>query len=280
MLLIAVALYFILACLISWLALFPAGRRDLAHAIARGGEKWQARLGHAALGRVHALSAFARACVRRSQRCVRYLRHHKKSALAATAILCLPALLALLVSNKNMLAGFDSPEHAINAQVASLLQGEQLVPPQALPPLIFATREVELLRPMLASASRNWSLLNADYAQRLLLAFKIMREKYGYEMAILEGYRSPERQTMLAALGPQVTNAAPYQSWHQYGLAADCAFLREGKLLISEKDAWAMRGYQLYGEVAESLGLSWGGRWKMMDFGHTELRLPGVMARR
>jgi peptidoglycan L-alanyl-D-glutamate endopeptidase CwlK len=49
--------------------------------------------------------------------------------------------------------------------------------------------------------------------------------------------------------------------------------------VISEKDPWAMRGYQLYGEVAEQLGLTWGGRWKMMDLGHTELRLRGVMRR-
>jgi peptidoglycan L-alanyl-D-glutamate endopeptidase CwlK len=55
--------------------------------------------------------------------------------------------------------------------------------------------------------------------------------------------------------------------------------LRDGKLVISEKDPWAMRGYQLYGEVAESLGLTWGGRWTMMDLGHTELRLRGVMRR-
>ncbi|HAV36259.1 MAG TPA: peptidase M15, partial [Massilia sp.] len=33
------------------------------------------------------------------------------------------------------------------------------------------------------------------------------------------------------------------------------------------------------GEVAEQLGLTWGGRWKMMDLGHTELRLRGVMRR-
>ena len=32
-------------------------------------------------------------------------------------------------------------------------------------------------------------------------------------------------------------------------------------------------------EVAESLGLTWGGRWAMMDFGHTELRVKGVMRR-
>ena len=52
-------------------------------------------------------------------------------------------------------------------------------------------------------------------------------------------------------------------------------FLRDGKLVISEKDPWAMRGYELYGQVAESVGLTWGGRWKMMDFGHTELRTAG-----
>jgi peptidoglycan L-alanyl-D-glutamate endopeptidase CwlK len=120
-------------------------------------------------------------------------------------------------------------------------------------------------------------MLNADYTQRLLTVFRIMKERHGYEMAILEGYRSPARQDALAALGPGVTNARSWQSWHQYGLAADCAFVRDGKLVISEKDPWAMRGYQLYGQVAESVGLTWGGRWKMMDFGHTELRLPGVM---
>jgi peptidoglycan L-alanyl-D-glutamate endopeptidase CwlK len=39
-----------------------------------------------------------------------------------------------------------------------------------------------------------------------------------------------------------------------------------------------MRGYQLYGQVAESLGMVWGGRWAMMDFGHTELRSREAMA--
>ena len=53
--------------------------------------------------------------------------------------------------------------------------------------------------------------------------------------------------------------------------------VRDGKLVISEKDDWAMRGYQIYGEVAASMGMEWGGRWKMMDFGHVELRLPGVI---
>ena len=142
-------------------------------------------------------------------------------------------------------------------------------------------RHAGMLRASMASDFRErllgWGLLHPDFSQRLLLAFKIMKEKHGYDMALLEGYRSPARQDQLAKAGGHVTNARAFQSWHQYGLAADCAFLREGKLVISEKDPWAMRGYQLYGEVAESLGLTWGGRWTMMDFGHIELRMRGVM---
>ena len=66
-------------------------------------------------------------------------------------------------------------------------------------------------------------------------------------------------------------------SYHQYGLAADFAFVRDGKLVISERDPWAMGGYAHYGELAETVGLVWGGRWQMRDFGHVELRREGVL---
>jgi peptidoglycan L-alanyl-D-glutamate endopeptidase CwlK len=182
-----------------------------------------------------------------------------------------------MLGGRNMLSGYDSDTHAINDQIAGLLQGEQLTAPTSPPPLVFTTAEVTLVRPMLDSANRNWQLLDPTFAQRLLLVFRIMKERHGYDMAILEGYRSPERQNTLAAAGPSVTNAKAFQSYHQFGLAADCAFLRDGKLVISEKDPWAMRGYQLYGIAAEAAGLTWGGRWTMMDFGHTELRVPGTV---
>ena len=159
-----------------------------------------------------------------------------------------------------------------NRHVAHLLQGEQLVPPPALPPEAFTTAEVEVVRPMLSSADRRWDRMDEAFVQRVLTVFKVMKERHGYDMALLEGYRSPERQNLLAAQGAHVTNAGAWQSYHQHGLAADCAFLRNGKLVISEKDPWAMRGYQLYGQVAEELGLTWGGRWRLMDFGHVEWR--------
>ena len=192
--------------------------------------------------------------------------------LAALVLLTVPVLLAILLAGKPMLEGFQGSGRDSNEQVLALLQGEQLTAPVALPPLTFTTAEVVQLRPMLDTANRNWQLLEPGFSQRLLRVFRVMREQHGYEMAILEGYRSPERQNQLAQAGSNVTNARAFQSYHQFGLAADCAFLRDGKLQISEKDPWTLRGYQLYGEVAEAAGLRWGGRWTMMDFGHVELQ--------
>lgn len=279
MFLLAVALYFILACLISWLVLFPVGRELVMQAMANAELRLSRRFSQLIQRKNDSVSSLRQSTVSSAHNVSDFFRRHYLICLAGAAVICLPPTLALLAGSKNMLGGYDVSTREMNAQVAGLLQGEQLVPPVDLPPLVFATQEVQQLRPMLVSASRNWNLLNTEYAQRLLLVFKIMKEKHGYDMAILEGYRSPERQNMLAGMGSNVTNATAFQSWHQYGLAADCAFMRDGKLVISEKDPWAMRGYQLYGEVAEAVGITWGGRWKMMDFGHTELRLPGVMKR-
>jgi peptidoglycan L-alanyl-D-glutamate endopeptidase CwlK len=175
-----------------------------------------------------------------------------------------------------VLEAYDDQVAALDPVVVSLLRGEQLVPPPPLPPELFATAEVEVVRPMLVSADRRWEQMDAEFVQRLLLVFKLMKQEHGYDMALLEGFRSPERQARLAALGSQVTQAGPWQSYHQHGLAADCAFYRDGKLVITEKDAWAMQGYQRFGEVAERVGLVWGGRWRMMDLGHVEWRKPGV----
>ncbi|MFJ1470602.1 M15 family metallopeptidase [Massilia orientalis] len=274
---LAVTAYFVLACAISWMVLFPAGREFVLNALAGAGLRLGRRAGALAQQRLRDADALAANGRAAADSLAGFVRRHWLACACGAALVCLPPLAALLLAERPVLNGYESLERPMNTQVADLLQGEQLVPPPPLPPLAFTTAEVAQERPLLASASRDWAMLNADYTQRLLTVFRIMKERHGYEMAILEGYRSPARQDALAALGPGVTNARSWQSWHQYGLAADCAFVRDGKLVISEKDPWAMRGYQLYGQVAESVGLTWGGRWKMMDFGHTELRLPGVM---
>ncbi|SFU87660.1 M15 family metallopeptidase [Pseudoduganella namucuonensis] len=246
MLMLSLLLLFFSSCVAGWLLCFPEGRGAALRAAAEWGRRLRPR-------------GWRRAAL----------------LLGGAALLAIPPLLAYVASGRRALPGFDGAQRVANAQVEQLLAGERLAPPQPLPPLVFTTAEATLQRPMLASASRNWRLLEPGFEQRLLLVFRDMRERHGYEMVLLEGYRSPERQDMLAAAGPGVTGAKAFQSYHQFGLAADCAFLREGRLVISEKDPWAMRGYQLYGAAAEAAGLHWGGRWAMLDFGHVELRAGG-----
>lgn len=219
---------------------------------------WRGGVAHAAR-----MGALARSCLGRS-----------RAWWLAVILLALPALAmwAWMAWSPHQADAFDDTEAQVNAQVSELLRGEQLVPPPPLPPDVFASAEAEVLHPMLSSADRRWERMDAEFVQVLLRVFRVMKEVHGYDMALLEGYRSPERQAVLLARGPNVTRAAPGQSHHQHGLAADCAFLRDGRLVISERDPWAMRGYELYGQVAEQHGLTWGGRWRLMDFGHVEWR--------
>lgn len=151
------------------------------------------------------------------------------------------------------------------AHIQAALNPERLVPPPALPPSLFISSE----RPALESADRDWTKLNPHFTQSVLQVLARLRER-GYTFALLEGYRSPERQDRLADLGNHVTNARAFQSKHQYGFAADLAPLRDGRLVISERDPWAMQAYIALGEEAEKVGLTWGGRWWFKDYGHLE----------
>lgn len=197
--------------------------------------------------------------------------------IAGTAMIA-PAIVAFSFQRYAGLDYFDDAAHPADPVVLALLHGEQLIPPPPLPPEVFTTPEVEMIRPALGGADRNWTLFDADFRKRLLVVFETMR-RHGYELALIEGYRSPERQDYLASLGSNVTHASAFQSYHQFGLAADCAFYLGGRIIIDERDPWTMQGYKLFGETAESVGLTWGGRWKMMDFGHVELRRAGTLAR-
>jgi peptidoglycan LD-endopeptidase CwlK len=203
-----------------------------------------------------------------------WMKHHGGMCIVILFVMAGGPLGAAALRSMIPISSYDHTlSRPVDEQVAELLRGERLVPPPPLPPELFTTREIELARPMTATASRQWELLDERFRQRLLMVFKQMKEQHGYEMVLLEGYRSPERQAALAALGPSTTQAGPFESLHQYGMAADCAFMRKGHIVISEHDAWALRGYEKYGEVARSLGLTWGGDWRSpKDHGHIEWR--------
>jgi peptidoglycan LD-endopeptidase CwlK len=151
------------------------------------------------------------------------------------------------------------------SEVGARLGEEKFLPPPDLPPSMFISTE----RPNLEGADRDWRHMDSGFTQVVLKLFAKMEQR-GYTMALLEGYRSPDRQDSLASKGPSVTNARAFQSKHQYGMAADIAPVRDGKLVISERDPWAATAYKALGEEAEHLGLTWGGRWAMRDLGHVE----------
>ncbi|MEY2891869.1 MAG: hypothetical protein RJA98_1777 [Pseudomonadota bacterium] len=275
---LAVIAYFLLACAVAAWLLLPGLRESVAARLGRAATRArhrQARARSAATLRARHGWMQAGGAVQGGQR---WVGRHALGLSVAALLLVLPPAVVYLLRGAHTAADFDGSEAPPpDAVVAALLQGEQLVPPPPLPPEVFSTAEVEQVRPQLATADRRWERMDAEFQQRLLLVYRIMREEHGYEMALLEGYRSPERQTLLASLGANVTNAGAWQSYHQYGMAADSAFIRHGKLVISEREPWAMRGYELYGEVAQRVGLTWGGRWKNADLGHIELRRPGTI---
>lgn len=244
MLIFMMVLLFSTVCVAAWSLMFPDGRTALLAALA---------------------GLFHRSPL---------LRRRWRWILAAMALIVLPPAAVLLATGEMQLPALAPQAGPVNEQIAEALRGEQLAAPAALPPGIFTTAEVQQQRPMLADANRDWALLEAEFAQRLLRVFQVMRERHGYQMVLLEGFRSPERQNQLADMGSHVTAARAFQSYHQHGLAADCAFIRAGRVTISEDDPWTMRGYELFGRAAADAGLAWGGNWAMRDFGHAELRKP------
>lgn len=274
--LVAPIAYFLLVCLGLAFARHPTRRHLIINAGTRQARRFATALRHrfsAAIRSVHIGWHQLRNHRRHTTAPIR----HRTVAIGGLALTVLPSLAVLALSPRTLYE-FPTDNALPDRQISVLLAGERLTPPPSLAPAVFATAEVEMLIPYAGTASRDWNLLDDQFRQQLLTVFKVLKESYGYEAVLLEGYRSPERQAELVLRGPSVTQAGPNMSYHQHGLAADVAFLRNGTLVISERDPWTMEGYRLYGTLAEAAGLTWGGRWKMMDFGHVELRRRGILA--
>lgn len=90
----------------------------------------------------------------------------------------------------------------------------------------------------------------------------------GLRVKVLETLRTEARQQALQAQGASQVKVG----WHQVGLALDFAcFDHEGKYLTNDLSG----DYRRAGEIAESLGCVWGGRWKhLVDSSHLEYH-PG-----
>ena len=69
----------------------------------------------------------------------------------------------------------------------------------------------------------------------------------------------------------KVTNAAPGESYHNYGLAFDAVPLRGGKPVWSVDDAEDFKLWKLMGSLAHDAGMEWGGDWRSFkDYPHCQ----------
>jgi len=82
-----------------------------------------------------------------------------------------------------------------------------------------------------------------------------------YEIVVAETYRDHDRQNMLYKTGKSWVK----NSMHTKGLAADIYFTN-GVRVLEYNEA----PYDALGELGMVLGLTWGGNWKVKDFGHFE----------
>lgn len=83
----------------------------------------------------------------------------------------------------------------------------------------------------------------------------------GLPLHVFESFRTPFRQADLYASGrvtdgPKRTNAMPWRSFHQYGLAVDFVFKTpDGAWTWSEKDANCVDGWSHFTALCSSVGL-------------------------
>ena len=270
----------LLVALLCWGLLFP---ESLGPVFAGLRARWVAvrqRAGRAG-DRAGAGAARVRSGVREEVVSVRgTLRRHWPVLAIAIGLLCIPPVIILMSRQTVVLSDFRGDDLAESgSMVAQLLRGERLTPPPAPPPEVFTTTEIRRLRPEIVTADRKWNQIDPDLQQRVLAIYEVMRRQYGYEMVLIEGYRSPERQAELMA-GGKATRAGAWQSCHQYGLGVDSAPIRDGRLQWDMEDPWTRRGYFLYGELAEQAGLDWGGNWRSIkDYVHVEATARCKVAR-
>jgi LAS superfamily LD-carboxypeptidase LdcB len=97
----------------------------------------------------------------------------------------------------------------------------------------------------------------------------------GYNLTVTRGLASFAEQHALFLKRPRVTKADAGQSYHNYGVAADIAFIVNGQI------SWDDNLYRNVGRWASRIGLEWGGHWHFVDKPHLQLpNMPAVAVMR
>jgi peptidoglycan L-alanyl-D-glutamate endopeptidase CwlK len=108
--------------------------------------------------------------------------------------------------------------------------------------------------------SRSVEDLNPIVAEKCK-AFVAACKAQGIDVLITSTYRDAESQTALYAQGRTkpgrvVTNAKAGQSWHNWRCAFDFVPIVNGKAQWND-----LKTFERCGQIAESCGLEWAGRW-------------------
>ena len=109
--------------------------------------------------------------------------------------------------------------------------------------------------------------LKPELVQKLHQLEGLAKEN-GIEFRLTSGYRSPAEQAKLYAQGrttPGKIVTHLKHSKHNEGKAFDVVILRDGQPI------WDLKAYAPLGELGKSIGLTWGGDWKMRDCAHFQI---------
>ena len=293
-----VLLLFVALSLVAWWLLFDDGRARVAAHLARWMRAVDARAEQGWSRTATVVHASTRRVSASTSGSLRVVHRYGWWLLGAMLLTSVPPLLILTLRQRVQLDSYDTTLVAAeDDRILELLRGERLAPPPPLPPDVFLAAEAELIPgaptavdgssteriapERIVTADRRWERIHPEFQQRVLALYRVMEEQYGYRMVLVEGFRSAQRQAELAAKGAGVTRAGAGQSCHQYGMAVDSALYRDGKLQWDMRDPWVRRGYFLYGELAQQVGLEWGGSWRSIkDYVHLEWKAPCREARR
>jgi peptidoglycan L-alanyl-D-glutamate endopeptidase CwlK len=127
-----------------------------------------------------------------------------------------------------------------------------------------ASRRIEDLQPLLQVKAKYWlNLCEQEWpgADIEPLITNTLRTRAEQETLYAQGRTAPGKIVTWTKESP-----------HLYGCAWDFVPLRMGKPVWDNRRPENLRLWTRMGELAEQLGLEWGGRWKKPDMPHVQLR--------
>lgn len=164
-------------------------------------------------------------------------------------------------------------ENATRAfQASHGLTSDGIVGPSSLKAAAAFRQQIHTVKPAIADSFSDKDLLKVEpgFASKVQQIIELAKAD-GFTLDVTQGLRTVEEQNTLFAKGRTrpgkvVTNARGGQSNHNYGVAADLAFLVNGKI------SWDEKLYQNIGRWSDAAGLAWGGNWNFVDLPHVELK--------